>query len=382
MQREKTALLVGLIDPTVDRRQQLASLKEAELLLNTYGAQVTKVMTQNLSHLSSHTFIGAGKVQQVKEVIETQAIDIMVINHHLKAGQLFTLKEIISPAGECEIWDRTELILQIFSKHAHTAEAKLQIKLAKLQHHGPELTGIGKAMSQQAGGIGTRGIGETTTEVMSRHFKEEVRMVKEKLLKVAQNRRQQMKYRKSSRIPTVSIIGYTNAGKTSLFNRLSSKQDKVENALFATLDSSVSSLYLPNLGKKIFITDTIGFIQDLPTLLINAFTSTLMETVNSEILLHVIDCSDPQIALKINTVTDILGSLHLGSVRQIILFNKKDRLTKERQSRLLADYRQLQPILVSAKHEWGIDDVVAAIQDELLSLGYTRADHLSYIDDL
>ena len=191
-----------------------------------------------------------------------------------------------------------------------------------------------------------------------------------------------MKHRKQSGIPTVSIIGYTNAGKTTLFNAISSKKDKVENALFATLDSSVSSMYLQNIGKKIFISDTIGFIQDLPTMLIDAFKSTLLETINADILLHVIDSSDENMYLKINTVNQTLESIDLESKQQIYVFNKTDKLSKTKRGELSKKYHKNKHILISAKNNQGIDKLVDLIETQLLGMGLKRAKHLSYLDNI
>ena len=382
MKQKLKILIIGLTDRTKDLQAQQTSLKEAELLVDTYGGNVDKVITQNASHKDSSTYIGSGKVQEIKRLVEAEDINIVVINDHLKSSLLFTLESIISVQSSCKIWDRTQLILQIFKKHASTAEAKLQIKLAELNHHGPELSGLGISMSRQAGGIGTRGVGEKNTEIMHRHWQKEIKTVKSELEKVTQNRHQQMKHRKQSGIPTVSIIGYTNAGKTTLFNAISSKKDKVENTLFATLDSSVSSMYLQNIGKKIFISDTIGFIQDLPTMLIDAFKSTLLETINADLLLHVIDSSDKNIHLKINTVNKILKSINLESKQQIYVFNKTDILSKIKRDELSEKYHKNKHIFISAKNNQGVDNLVDIIETKLLSMGLKRARHLSYLDNL
>jgi len=318
MKDKPKTIIASLVDKKQNLQDQETSLKEAQLLVDTYGGQVEKIITQNASHQSGSTYIGSGKVQELKRLIEKKDIDILVINAHLKASQLFALAEAINDENtECKIWDRTQLILQIFKKHATTSEAKLQIKLAELNHRGPELSGMGIYMSQQAGGIGTRGVGETYTETIRRHWQKEIKTVENKLKKITLNRHQQMKSRKQSGIPTVSIIGYTNAGKTSLFNTISKKADKVQDALFATLDSSVSTIFLTNIGKKIFVSDTIGFIHDLPTQLIDAFKSTLLETVNADILLHVIDASDENMFLKVKTVNQVLTDLNLEKVQQM-----------------------------------------------------------------
>ena len=382
MKHKLKTLMIGLIDRTKDVQAQQSSLKEAELLVDTYGGDVDKVITQNASHRTSSTYIGSGKVQEIKQLVEAEDINIVVINNHLKPSQLINLENIISAHSSCKIWDRTQLILQIFKKHASTAEAKLHIKLAELNHHGPELSGLGITMSQQAGGIGTRGLGETNTEIIQRHWQKEIKTVESKLKKVTQNRHQQMKHRKKSGIPTVSIIGYTNAGKTTLFNALGSKKNKVENTLFATLDSSVSSMYLQNVGKEIFISDTIGFIQDLPITLIDAFKSTLLETVNANLLLHVIDSSDQNIHMKINTVNQILKSINLGSKKQIYVFNKTDKISKTKKGELSKKYHKNKHLFISAKNNQGVDKLVDLIETQLLDMGLKRAKYLSYLDDI
>lgn len=377
MEPTKKALVIGMIDDDIERVQQESSLKEAVQLLETFGAKAEIVLTQHMSHRSGATFIGSGKVEELKKLVDSQHIAIVVVNHHLKASQLFLLKKAIYADFPGEVWDRTQLILNIFSKHAHTAEAKLQIELARLKSRGPELSGAGLGMSQQGGGIGTRGLGETQSEIMRRHWRGEIKTVESKLVKVNENRQRQMRQRKKLRLPTVSIIGYTNAGKTSLFNALSKKQDKVQDALFATLDSSVSSLFLPGIGKKVFISDTIGFIQDLPTTLIDAFRSTLLETVHADLLLHVVDASDPDVHVKIATVNEILMDLHASEIPQIVVFNKCDLLAKDSQILLRVSYRDSKPLYISALKNQGIEELIQLIESKLISLGVKQADFLT-----
>ena len=382
MKDKSKIIIASLIDKKENLQDQETSLEEAQLLVDTYGAQVEKIITQNASHQSGSTYIGSGKVQEIKRLIKVKDIDILVINAHLKASQLFALSSFINDEDiECKIWDRTQLILQIFKKHATTSEAKLQIKLAELNHRGPELSGMGIYMSQQAGGIGTRGVGETYTETIRRHWQKEIKTIENKLKKITLNRHQQMKSRKQSGIPTVSIIGYTNAGKTSLFNRISKKEDKVQNALFATLDSSVSTIFLQNIGKKIFVSDTIGFIHDLPTQLIDAFKSTLLETVNADILLHIIDAADENMFLKVKTVNQILIDLNLEKVQQIFVFNKVDKISTSKQKEISKNYSKKEHIFISAKNNIGIDKLINLIETKLLSMGLKRAKHLDYLDN-
>jgi GTP-binding protein HflX len=380
MHTPKKAIVIGMIDDHIDSLKQESSLAEAVQLLETFGAKTEAVLTQHMRHRTGATFIGSGKAEEIKTLVDAQEIEIVVVNHHLKASQLFALKTLIYAEAPGEVWDRTQLILHIFSKHAHTAEAKLQIELARLKSRGPELSGAGLGMSQQGGGIGTRGIGETQSEIMRRHWRGEIKTIEAKLAKVNENRQRQMQQRKKLRLPTVSIIGYTNAGKTSLFNVLSKKEDKVQDALFATLDSSVSSLFLPGLGKNVFISDTIGFIQDLPTTLIDAFQSTLLETVHADMLLHVVDASDPDVHLKIATVQEILAQMQVNEIPQILVFNKQDVLSKETKELLNVSYKEMKSLFVSAKENQGIEELIQLIESELISLGVKKANFLTSIN--
>lgn len=383
IEKKPEAVIFTLVDTRIDRKQQQTSLKEAELLVQTYGGKVAEVITQNASHRKSGTYMGSGKITEISRLIEKKGYKILVINDHIKAGQLYTIKNIVSPDEECEVWDRTQLILQIFKKRATTAEAKLQIELAELKHHGPELSGIGMSMSQQAGNTGTRGgPGETHSETMRRHWQEEIKKVENRIKKATQGRHQQVKHRKKSQLPTVSIIGYTNAGKTTLFNTLGNKQDKVQNALFATLDSSVSTMYLQNVGKEIFITDTIGFIQDLPHDLIDAFKSTLYETIHADILLHVVDSADKHMEEKINTVENVVKSMNLEDKNSVLVFNKADKISDTKKTNLRKKFSKQKMIFVSAITGDNIDKLIDLIEKELIAGGLERAKHLSYLDQL
>ena len=382
MHKKPKAIVIGLIDRDENFEKQQSSLEEAGMLVETYGGDVVSILTQNASHLNGSTYIGSGKVQELASRVEEENIQIVVINTHLRAGQLHKLQQEISPDEDCSVWDRTQLILQIFKNHASTAEAKLQIKLAELNHRGPELSGIGLTMSQQAGGIGARGMGETQTEIMQRHWRKETKTLEGKLEKTTQNRQQQMNHRKLSGVPTVSIVGYTNAGKTTLFNLLGNKEDKIQDALFATLDSSISSLYLQNVGKEIFISDTIGFIQDLPTELIQAFKSTLLETINADLLLHVVDGSDENMAIKIDTVNSLIASLNLQDQPQLYVINKADKLSQDDKEKISKKLPKDTHIYISAKENQEVDDLILLIEKQLVSQGLKRAKHLAYLDQL
>ncbi len=360
-------LLVSLVAHDRDRQVVLAELDEAAALITTYGGIVVKTVMQNESHLNQGTYIGKGKVYEIAELIGRDSIDVVVINDNLTASQLHSLKTAFTETRpKIEVWDRTDLILHIFKQHASTAEAKLQIKLADVRHKGPELQGMGKQMSQQGAGIGTRGMGETNTEIMKRHWRGEIKQIEADLEKLTSNRQHQMEHRKRLRLPTISIVGYTNAGKSTLFNTLTKKSAYVEDAPFATLDSSVSKLYLHGLQKEAFVTDTIGFIQNLPTELIQAFQSTLLETIHADLLLHVIDVSDEFFPEKIESVEHVLTDLAIGMKNRIYVFNKIDHENIKNKQQLIqnlsehfADYH---PQFVSARTGEEIDVLIQTIE--------------------
>lgn len=349
-----------------------SELDEAVALITTFGGVVVEVIIQNESHFNQGTYIGKGKAEEIASRIHTDDINVIVVNDNLSSSQIYSLKTIFSEQSpDIEIWDRTDLILHIFKLHAHTAEANLQIKLAEIRHKGPELQGMGKQMSQQGAGIGTRGQGETNTEIMKRHWRREIQHIETELAKLTTSRQLQMEYRKQLQLPTISIIGYTNAGKSTLFNLLTKKNTLVENAPFATLDSSVGKLYLHDLQKEVFITDTIGFIQNLPVKLIEAFQSTLMETINADLLLHVVDVSDSFFPEKIKTVEQILTNLHIDTKKCIYVFNKIDSNAindkKTLIPELIQNFSNHHPQFISAITGQGCQDLIATIEQEIRS---------------
>jgi len=358
-------MLIGLVRPHEDKERMIANFEELGSLVTTFGGQVYAVATQNNSRADYETYIGKGKALEVTEAIKKDAIDIVVINDYVKSSQLHALKNIFSAANpNIIVWDRVDLILQIFSVHATTAESKLQIRLASMRHMGPRIYGMGRVLSQQGGGIGMRGIGETNTELMKRHWRNEMKTVREQIKKILQSREQQMDRRKRNGLPTISIVGYTNAGKTSLFNILGAKHNLAEDTLFATLDSSVCSLYLPKIKKEVFVSDTIGFIQNLPPQLIDSFKSTLMETVHADLLLHVIDVSDWWIHDKIAAVEKILHDLAIDKKNQIYVFNKIDK-GEINKKELATRYAFFNPQFISTKTHLGIDTLIATIEQTI-----------------
>lgn len=328
-------------------------------LVSTLGnATVTDIITQHGS-ITAATYIGTGKVEEVLAYLESHHIDTVILNGTLTPSQKFKLMKqfwAVNPA--IQVWDRVDLILAIFSHHAKTTEANLQIELARMRHMGPRIYGMGMELSRQGGGIGTRGLGETNTELMERHWKREIKKVRDMLDKLTANRKRQMEHRKSLGLQTISIVGYTNAGKTSLFNVLTHKKHLVENALFATLDSTVGEVYMPSLGKQVVVSDTIGFISNLPPDLIEAFTSTLMESVHADVVLHVIDAADPDIAEKILVVSQILDDLHIPEEKEVLVFNKSDAITKADRDRIEANIHDIPFVFVSAATGEGIDTLI------------------------
>ncbi len=234
---------------------------------------------------------------------------------------------------------------------------------------GPKIYGMGMILSRQGGGIGTRGIGETNTELMKRHWRDAIKKTQDTLAKLGANHQRQIEKRREMGMQTVSIVGYTNAGKSSLFNYLTKKKKLVEDALFATLDSTVGEVYIPGLNKKILVSDTIGFIQKLPPKLIDAFKSTLMESVYADVLIHVIDINDPKMKEKIEVVETVLQDLNLHQ-KKIYVFNKIDQVGSEieqlkKVKELLSTYQEYHPQLISVKTGEGIDELIAQMREEL-----------------
>ncbi len=360
-------IIISLVPYDEDRAITRAHADEVESLVKTFGGIVYANISQNAARADGATYIGTGKAHQLADQAVADEIDVVVVNDNIRSSQLYALKSIFEQKKpDIQIWDRTDLILQIFKKHASTAEAKLQIQLADVRHKGSETREINLSLSKQGSGVGSRGQGETNTVLLKRMWKDEMRSIRKHLEKMSANRTRQIEHRRRIGLPTISIVGYTNSGKSTLFNLLSKKNTLVANALFATLDSSVGKLYLPTLGREAFITDTIGFVQNLPTDLIDAFTSTLLETVNADLLLHVIDISDSQMVEKIAVVENILKNLKLQTKKQIYVFNKVELATNDKTRELKEQFASFHPQFISAKTGDGTQELVETIQKELM----------------
>ncbi len=359
-------MLIGLSYPREGRQDLISEFEEVESLVTTYGGKVSAVVVQNSTRGDRRTFIGHGKVEEATEIIEKEKIDVVVINVAVKPGQLHELKlefEKVNP--QIIVWDRISLILEIFSLHAKTAEAKLQIKFAKLRQMGPRIYGMGMEMSNQAAGIGARGVGESNTELMLRHYRNENKKIQDELDALAKRKQEQIDHRKKDGLKTISLVGYTNAGKTTLFNRLTGEKDLVQNKLFATLTSTVNKFYLHHLEKEVYLSDTIGFIKDLPPQLINTFKATLLESIHADLIVHVIDCSDSRMKEKIITVEQILGNLKIKKNRVIYVFNKIEKAMEIDIEKIKEDYKEFSPTFISAKNSEGIEQLLNIISRKL-----------------
>lgn len=359
-------LLVSIIPQKLTDEEALIDLKELKSLVEAYGGQVSDLIVQKREATDKGLYIGKGKITEIAEVVKEKKIQAIVLNAVVKAGQLFEIKSMLHEANPTiQVWDRIDLILQIFAKNANTAESKLQIELAAMRHMGPRIYGMGMVMSRQGGGIGGRGVGETNTELMKRHWSTQMKKVQEKLAKLSGDREKQLERRARIGLKTVSIVGYTNAGKTSLFNTLTGKEKVSDNALFVTLDSSVGKIKLPISHAEVLLSDTIGFINNLPTTLIDAFKSTLMESVHADLLLHVIDVTDADMDGKIRTVEKILSDLGMYKKERIYVFNKIDMLEHIDKDALIEKYGRFSPLFISTKSHIGLDTVIKKIEETI-----------------
>lgn len=358
-------LPIYVIDPRKELSEAINEGEEFESLIKTLGGEIKARIIQKLYKPNLATYIGKGKITEVIQLVKEEQTDVVILNAMAKPGQVHKLKTILQKVkGDIEVWDRVDLILQIFDKHAATAESKLQIELARMNYMGPRIYGMGFVLSRQGGGIGTLGIGETNTELMKRHWRDEKKRINEQLAKLSRIREEQMNRRKRAGFKTVSLVGYTNAGKSSVFNLLTGKNKLVKNILFATLESSVGRMY--SAYQEILVSDTIGFIRDLPPMLVKAFKSTLMESTNADLLLQVIDVSDKEYEKKIEVVMKILNELGRNTDNMIMVFNKTDMLKEENIIEVLKKkHRKYFPIFISARERKGIDNIKSEIEKRL-----------------
>ncbi|MGS0763729.1 GTPase HflX [Syntrophomonas curvata] len=305
-----------------------SSRKEMEDLAEAAGGRVVAVLTQSRERADSATCIGRGKLEELKKLAEELEPDLIIFNTELSPVQLRNLENGL----DLRVIDRTMLILDIFARRARSREGILQVQLASLEYRLPRLTGMGKELSRTGGGIGTRGAGEQKLEMDRRVIRRRIKDIKQQLQKVQKTRELHRKQRRRGGLPLISLVGYTNAGKSSLFNALcrighssGSGQVEADDRLFQTLDTTIRKISIRP-GQEILISDTVGFIQDLPLNLVAAFRSTLEEVLEADLLLHVADISDPDYLDKIDTVDEVLQELGADGERVLRVFNKIDLL--------------------------------------------------------
>lgn len=360
--RERT-LIVGL-ELTMDTIDIDTSLDELQELVQAAGGVVVSRIAQKRDSIHPAYFIGKGKVEEIRLYCEELDIDTVVFNDELSGAQIRNLEKIIDK----KIVDRTNLILDIFATRATSKEGKLQVKLAQLKYRLPRLVGMRDYLSREGGGIGTRGPGEQKLETDRRHILREINNIEKQLKEVEANRQITRKRRHNSNYPIVALVGYTNAGKSTLLNRLmddesdESKQVFVKDILFATLDTSLRRARLPN-GQIYLLTDTVGFVSKLPTHLIEAFKGTLEETKYADMLLHVVDASNSDIDIQIKTTIEILKELEVLDKPIITVFNKMDRT--DIQSLIYESNLVGEKIFISAKNDVNIDKLKLLIQEKL-----------------
>jgi GTP-binding protein HflX len=367
---EQRAYLIGV--STSSKQTATAELSLAELgrLTETAGSEpvFTELLTR--SELEPGLLIGKGQAQRAVELSNSLDIDVVVFDNSLTPAQQRNLQAMF----ECDVVDRQAVILDIFAQHATSKEGMLQVELALLEYHLPRLRGKGTQLSRQAGGIGTRGPGETKLETDRRRILERLSRLKRELKEVAATRQNQRKARVRSKLPVVALVGYTNAGKSTLLNRITDAEVLVEDQLFSTLDSSVRRTELPG-GTPCLFSDTVGFIRDLPHQLVEAFQSTLDEVQNADLLLHVVDGSDPDADSQITAVRSVLGEIGAEQVPELFVINKTD-VADEAAAKRLATIHE--GIAISAHTGEGVEDLSAAVERTLTATAYRVALEIPY----
>ena len=347
------------------------SLTELALLADTAGLEVAGQLTQKLDHPYVGTYIGPGKVAELKALSEETLSQLVLFDDELSPRHQRELEEALAP--NVRVLDRTGLILNIFAQHAHTAEGMLQVELAQYEYLLPRLTGQWTHLARQAGGgggragsvggVGLRGPGETQLEVDRRSVRDRIAHLKRELEKVRAHRMRYRSQRKRSRIPTIAIVGYTNAGKSTLLNHLTKSDVYVANQLFATLDPTTRRIELPG-GYQALLTDTVGFIQKLPTALVEAFHATLEEITEADLLLHIVDMSHPNALNQYQSVQNTLEEIGAGHIPTVTALNKIDRLKQPETARETA--RQYpKAVAISAQTGTGLPELLDLIQKEL-----------------
>ncbi len=376
MEENKQALRVFLVDiVNKDITPELLGdrMNELENLLTTYGGLVVLKKFQKKDQPDYQTYIGKGKLEEIMADMVRFDLNLLIVGNVLKPSQIYHINELLRPIG-ATVRDRVDLILKIFDKHATSMESRLQVELAAIRHMGPRIFGMGMELSKQWGNAGggkwaMRGIGETNTEIMKRHLKYKILKIEKELKEYEQMRKLHRDSRIRKWMPTVWIVGYTNTGKSSLLNAMTKKWILAEDKLFATLGTHVGKLYImtdseTGQWKEILLNDTIGFIRDLPPKLIKSFSSTLEDSIESDLLLHVIDASDPFIDERISIVNHILDEIW-AKQKRIMVFNKIDLLDKTQLAELKKHFPDKENVRISVTNAINLEKIKTAIISNL-----------------
>ena len=374
-QREKVLLVAVDLEDGTDVASSLDELAE---LADTAGADTVGRLIQNREAIHAATYIGKGKIQELKELVWQTEADTVICDDELSPAQIGNLQEAL----DCKVIDRTVLILDIFAAHASTSEGKLQVELAQLRYRASRLTGLGKSLSRiggsaagSSGGIGTRGPGEKKLEMDRRLIRERISILNRQLKNVVATRETMRKQRLNNGTKVVAIVGYTNAGKSTLLNALTHSDVLEEDMLFATLDPTTRSYEMEN-GQKILFTDTVGFINKLPHHLIQAFRSTLEEAKYADMILHVVDCSDENYEIHMDVVYDTLKHLDVKDKPVLTVFNKIDRLRDTTTSdNILKDCRSKDTVKISAKQRLGFEELLQKTE-KILNEDFVRIEKI------
>ncbi len=350
-EKKERMILVAVAEDS--EAEAVRSLRELRDLAQTAGVEVVQTMIQNREHIHPSTYIGKGKIEELQGMLYFYDADGIICDDELSPTQLNNLQDEL----QCKVCDRTLLILDIFAGRAKTREGKIQVELAQLRYRSSRLVGLRSSLSRLGGGIGTRGPGEKKLEMDRRVIGERISVLKKELEDVVRHREVQRAGRKKGQIQTAAIVGYTNAGKSTLLNTLTGADVLEQDALFATLDPTTRVFDLPG-GSEMLLTDTVGFINKLPHHLIDAFRSTLEEAVYSDMIIHVVDSSSPVMREQMNTVYETLDMLGVKDKPVLTLFNKIDKRTD---GEPMIDERADRVLKISAKYKDGLDQIPDAV---------------------
>ena len=358
MTNKKEKVIIVGVETEQNQRYFTESMAELSKLTNTASGEVVFTLTQKRPQIDRQTIIGKGKLQELIQQADAHEADLIIFNHEMTPRQ----SQLVSEAVGIPIIDRVQLILDIFAMRARSKEGKLQVELAQLEYLLPRLAGQGKSLSRLGGGIGTRGPGETKLETDRRHIRNKILGVKRELKAVEAHRARNRQKRQSSEIFQIGLIGYTNAGKSTILNLLTQADTYSKDQLFATLDPLTKKWRFAE-GFEITVTDTVGFIQDLPTQLIDAFHSTLEESQSMDLLLHVVDASSPDRILQEQTVLQLMAELKMEEMPVLTVYNKADQIDPA-----LFTPSLFPNVLISAQSTDGKEKLVQAIKQQLLEL--------------